>query len=127
MGGPTPVLHDLGDAQLRKLMEDLQWEVAHRELNVSPGAHPWATGGFWQEIGTPVWMMRRSLSWEGGDGMGTQRTTTLTHWSPSTIRGCRMSYKYPSHQVATGYFENKHFQWQSHAGKDRSVFQIMVP
>ena len=31
---------DLGDAQLKQLMEDLQCEVAHRELNLPPGAHP---------------------------------------------------------------------------------------
>ena len=34
-----------------------------------------------------------------------------------------MSYQYLSHQVATGYSENKHFQWQSPAAKDRSVFE----
>ena len=47
-------LGDLGDAQLRQLMEDLQQEVAQRELNASPGTHPWAAGGPLQETGTPV-------------------------------------------------------------------------
>ena len=59
---------ELEDAQLRQSMEDLQREVAHRELNVPPGTHPWAIGGLWQEMGTLMWMMRRSPSQEGGDG-----------------------------------------------------------
>ena len=44
-------LGDHGDAQLRKLMENLQQEVAHRELNVPPGDQLWATGEFQQETG----------------------------------------------------------------------------
>ena len=44
-GGKTPHqlqanLEDLGDAELWHLMEDLCWEVAHRELNVSPRDPP---------------------------------------------------------------------------------------
>ena len=31
---------DLGNGQLRQLMEDLCQEVAHRELNALPGAQP---------------------------------------------------------------------------------------
>ena len=73
-------LWDLEDAQLKQLMEDLQWEVAHRELNAPTRTHPWDAGGLWQEMGTPMWMMRRSPSWEGG--VGTQRTATFTHCSP---------------------------------------------
>ena len=36
---------DLGDAQLRQLMEDLWQEVAHRELNASPRV---PTPGCWR-------------------------------------------------------------------------------
>ena len=70
-------LGDLGDAQLWQLMEDLWQEVAHRELNVPLRAQPWATGGFQQKMGTPMWMMRMLPSQEGG--MGTQRKANLTH------------------------------------------------
>ena len=36
---------NLGDAQLRQLMEDIQQEVAQRELNAPPGTHLQAAGG----------------------------------------------------------------------------------
>ena len=67
---------DLGDAQLRQLMEYLQWEVAQRELNVPPKGPSlgcWRTlagdrdldeddkevtfpgGRGWEPIGLPPW------------------------------------------------------------------------
>ena len=57
-----------GDAQLRQFMEDLQQEVALRELNVPPGTHCQAAGGLQQAPGTLMWMTRRSPSQEGGNG-----------------------------------------------------------
>ena len=57
---------DLGDAQLRHLMEDLHQEVALRE-KCTPATHHQATGGLQQEMGTPLWMTRRSPSQEGWD------------------------------------------------------------
>ena len=53
----------------------------------------------------------------GREGMGTQRTATLTHWPPSTGRGCRMSYQYLSHCVATGYSEKNTFGGKAMVGK----------
>ena len=64
-------LGDLGDAKLRQLMEDLQHDVALRDLNVPPRdplLHCWATGGVQQALGILMWMTRRSLLQEGGDG-----------------------------------------------------------
>ena len=63
-------LRDLGDAQLWQLMEDLWQEVAHGELNASPGANPWSTGGPQQEAGTLMWKTRRLPSM--GEVIGTQ-------------------------------------------------------
>ena len=118
-------LGDLWDAQLRQLMEDLCKEVVHRELNASPGTLCQAAGGLQQETGTPMWKTRKSPSWEGGDG--NQEDNHLNPLPPSTRWSCRMSYQYSSHQIAVGYPMNKHFQWQSHTGKDRCVFWAMVP
>ena len=62
-------LWDLGDAQLRQLMEDLCLEVAHWGIECAPhGNHCWVTWGLQQEMGIPMWMTRGSPSWEGGDG-----------------------------------------------------------
>ena len=41
---PHQLQMDLGDAQLRKLMEDLHWEVALRELSAPTGTHHWPLG-----------------------------------------------------------------------------------
>ena len=120
-------LGDLEDAQLRQLMEDLQWEVAHRELNVSlQGVHPWAAGGLCNR------RWRLQCGWWGAhlprrEGMGTQRTATLTYWTPSTGGG---DVKHLISTLATGLWlgtpQNKHFQWWCHAGKERSVLQTVV-
>ena len=40
-------LGDLGDAELRQLMADLQQEVAHRQLNVPPRGPPL---GHWRTL-----------------------------------------------------------------------------
>ena len=59
---------DLGDAQLRQLMEDLCQEVALMELDAPPGTHCQAAGGLQQEVWTLMCMTRRSPFQEGGDG-----------------------------------------------------------
>ena len=84
MGGSHQFHMDLGnleDTQLRQLMEDLQWEVAHRELNVPPRGPPL---GCWRTL-SRRWGPQ--CGWWGGhlprrEGMGTQRTATLTCWPP---------------------------------------------
>ena len=61
-------------------MEDLQWEVAHRESNVPPEAHP-------RPLEDSGRRQRPQCGWQGGhlprrEGMATQRTATSTHWPP---------------------------------------------
>ena len=100
-------LGDLWDAQLWQLMEDLWWEVACRELSVSPGALPWTTGGHQQGVGALIWKMRRLPSWEGEDG-----DPVDSHHGPlppSNRGGCWASYQDPCHWVVTGYSKNKYF------------------
>ena len=118
-------LRDLGDAQLWQLKEDLQQEVAHRELNAPPEAHPWATGGLWQGVGTPMWMTRRSPFQEGGDGDPENSHHSLP--APLNRGGHWTFYQYPSHWSATGYSKNKYFQQWCHTRKDRSVLWTVVP
>ena len=66
---------DLGDAQLRQLMEDLWWEVVHREWECAPRGPPL---GHWRP---PVEDRDLNVDDEevifpGGRGMGTQRAAT---------------------------------------------------
>ena len=60
-GGRTPhqFQADLGDAELWQLMEDLCWEVVLRELNAPPRDPPPTPGDQW-DMGTLMWMTRRS-------------------------------------------------------------------
>ena len=64
---------DLRDAQLRQLKENLQQDIAHRELNEPPGAHPWRT-----LAGDRDPNMNDEVTLPGREGMGTQRTATST-------------------------------------------------
>ena len=117
---------DLGDAQLRQLMEDLWQEEALRELNAPPVTNHQATGDSNRPWGP-------QCGWPGGhlperEGMGTkQEDNHLDPLPPSTRWRCRTSHKHTSHQTATGHPMHQHFQSQSHAGEDRSVFWAMVP
>ena len=102
-------LGNLGDAQLRHLMEDLCQEVALGELNVPPGTHWWATGGLQQATGTLMWITRRSPSPEGGNG--NQEDNHLNPLLPSMRQRCRISHKHTSHWTMTGYPMHQHLQW----------------
>ena len=66
-------LGDLGDAQLWQLMEDLQQEVVHRELNMSPRGPPL---GHWRipAGGKDPDVEDEEVTFPGG--MGTQQATT---------------------------------------------------
>ena len=68
-----------------------------------------------------MWMMRGPLPER--EGMGTQRTATLTCWPPSTRGGCRTSYQYPSHQVVTGYSRINTFSGNAMSGKTEVSFK----
>ena len=69
---------DLGDSQIRQLIEDLHEEVAHMEWNLPHRDPPLGHWGTPAGDETLMGMNRRSPSQEGG--MGTQRTTTSTHF-----------------------------------------------
>ena len=114
-------LGDLGDAQLRQLMEDLCQQGVLRKSNVSPRDPP---SGHWrlqQETGTQIWITRRSPSREGGDG--NPEDNHLDPLPPLTRWRHRASHKYTSHQIVTWYPMLKHFQQWSHAREYRSVFE----
>ena len=116
---------DLGDAQLRQLIEDLCQEVTLRELNVPPRDPPlghWGTptGNRDPNVDDQEVTFLRGRGWE-------PRGQPLHPTAPPTKQRCRMSHKYLSHWIVTGYAMHKHLQWQSHTGEDRSVFGTVVP
>ena len=55
--------------------------------------------------------------------MRTQRTSTSTHWPPSTRQRCRTSYQYSSYWIAIGYSKNKHFQCKAMLRKMEVSFE----
>ena len=64
-------LRDLGDAQLWQLMEDLQQEVAHRELSAYPRGHPL---GHWRTpAGGGVPNVENEVTFLGGREWGPSR------------------------------------------------------
>ena len=72
---------NLGDAQLRQLMEDLWQEVSQREVNASPQEPILRL----LDVSSRRWGPQ--CGWQGAhlherEGMGTQRTATSTHWPP---------------------------------------------
>ena len=99
--------------------------VAHREVECASRDPPLVCWRTPQEVETPMWKMRRLPSQEEGIGSPVDSPHGLL--APSNRGGHRTSYQYPSHWVVTGYSKNKHFQWQCHTRKDRSVFQTVVP
>ena len=79
-------LRELGDAQLRQLMEDLWQEAAQRELTTSPIGPP---SSHWR---TPASGMDADLEAEEvtlqGEGMRIQQTANKAHRPPSYRGGC---------------------------------------
>ena len=125
-------------------MEDFYWEAALRELNAPLGIHHWSLGEIQWETGIPIWMTRRSPSWEGEGGNpqdnyfnpllslnqmedGNPEDNLFNPYPCSTWWRCGTSYKHTGHRIVTWYPLYKHFQQQSHTRQDRNVFWTMVP
>ena len=68
-----------------------------------------------------MWMMRRSPSQEGVDG--NPEDSHLNPLAPSTRRGCRTSYQYPSHQVQLGIQRINTFNGKAILGKIKVSFE----
>ena len=83
-------IRDFGDAQLWQLMENLHWEVALRELKTPPREPPLNPWRNLVEMGTPMWMTRRSPFQEGKGGNPEDNHFTpcshLTRWRCRTCR-----------------------------------------
>ena len=101
-------------------MEDLCQDIALRELNVPPrdplfGQWETQAGNRDPDVDDQEATFPRGRGWEPR-GQPPQPTV------PSTRGRHRMSHKYSSHWIVTGYPTHKHLQWQSHTGEDGSVF-----
>ena len=116
---------DLGDAQLQQLMEDLWQEVAHRSWMFPPVAHPWATGGPLQEVGTPN-VEDEEVTFPGGvDGDPTRHYHSQL--SPSYRGECWLSPQYPCHWIKVRYSKDQYIQWQCHTRRNRGILWAVVP
>ena len=132
MEGSHCQLHmDLRDLGVPNYSSSSWWktfwqEVAHREVEC---ASQGSTFGLLEDSHRR-WRLQCER-WGGylprREGIGSPVDSHHGLLAPSNRGGHRTSYQYPSHWVVTGYSKNKHFQWQCHTRKDRSVFQTVVP